>query len=152
MNLSFAALTDRLESKYQELMAMTPSIAEDVPSKTPVGGVYLFSEGGAPLYTGRTKRKIALRIRGHFNSAKDRPFAWLMTRESTKKKATYRKTGSRAELLADPEFFCQYEAAKTRIRKMEVRFVHEPDPVRQALLEVYVAVVSKATYNDFDTH
>jgi hypothetical protein len=152
MDPSFAALTDRLEAKYQALTEMTPSIAERVPSDTPKGGVYLFSENGVPLYAGRTKRKISLRIRGHFSTAKDCPFAWLMSRESTKRKATYRKAGSRAELLADPEFLGHYEAAKTRIRKMDVRYVHEPDPIRQALLEVYVAVVSKAKYNDFDTH
>ena len=38
------------------------------------------------------------------------------------------------------------------LRKMDVRFVGESDPVKQALLEIYVAVVSGAKYNDFDTH
>jgi hypothetical protein len=35
---------------------------------------------------------------------------------------------------------------------MHVQYVHEPDPLRQALLEIYVAVVTGAKYNDFDTH
>ena len=35
---------------------------------------------------------------------------------------------------------------------MNVRYVHEKDPVRQALLEIYVAVATEAKYNDFDTH
>ena len=35
---------------------------------------------------------------------------------------------------------------------MHIRYVHEPDPVRRTLLEIYVAVATKAEYNDFDTH
>ena len=35
---------------------------------------------------------------------------------------------------------------------MHVRYVHEPEPLRQALLEIYVAVVAEAKYNKFDTH
>jgi hypothetical protein len=45
-----------------------------------------------------------------------------------------------------------YESAKRRIRKMQVRYVGEEDPLKQALLEIYVAVSSNAKYNDFDTH
>ena len=35
---------------------------------------------------------------------------------------------------------------------MEVRFVSEPNPNRQALLEVYVTIALRAPYNDFETH
>ena len=42
--------------------------------------------------------------------------------------------------------------AKARIRKMSVRYVHEPEPLRQTLLEIYVAVVAEAKYNDFSPH
>jgi hypothetical protein len=35
---------------------------------------------------------------------------------------------------------------------MDFRFVSEPDPTRQCLLEVYVSVVHSTPYNDFDTH
>ena len=35
---------------------------------------------------------------------------------------------------------------------MQVRYVEEIDPLRQALLEIYVAVVLKTPYNDFNTH
>ena len=33
-----------------------------------------------------------------------------------------------------------------------IRFVEETDPVRQALLEIYVAAVLGTPYNDFDNH
>jgi hypothetical protein len=35
---------------------------------------------------------------------------------------------------------------------MNLRFVEENDPVRQALLEIYVAVTLNTPYNDFDNH
>jgi hypothetical protein len=35
---------------------------------------------------------------------------------------------------------------------MDLRFVEESDPIRQALLEIYSARVLKTPYNDFDNH
>jgi hypothetical protein len=35
---------------------------------------------------------------------------------------------------------------------MEVRFVEEADPLRQALLEVYAAVALQTPHNDFGDH
>jgi hypothetical protein len=152
MNERFRKLVGDLESKCQTLLSMVLVTAERVPNDTPVGGVYLFSEGLSHLYVGRTKRRIALRIRNHFSTARDCSFAWLLAREETGIRAAYRPEGSRKSLLADTAFQAAYERAKNRIRGMDVRYVHEPDPVKQALLEIYVAVASKAKYNNFDVH
>ena len=92
-----------------------------------------------------------MRIRNHFSTAPDCPFAWLLAREATGKAATYRPEGSRKALLADLEFKAEYECAKIRIRGMNVRYVYEPDPVKQALLEIYVAIATEAKHNDFET-
>lgn len=131
---------------------MRPVAARTILKDTSAGGVYLFSDGSTHLYVGRTKRPIAVRIRNHFNTALDCPFAWLLAREATGKKATYKRDGSRKALLADPTFMAEYERAKNQIREMSVRYVHESDPTSQALLEIYVAVATGARYNDFDTH
>lgn len=152
MNKRFCDMVDALHSNYEALIAMDPVPAGEVPKDTPVGGVYLFSEGTTALYVGRTKRQIAVRVRNHFSTAPDCPFAWLLAREATGKKATYSPDGSRRALLADANFKDEYEGAKQRIRAMSVRYVHEPDPTSQALLEIYVAVATAARYNDFDTH
>ena len=66
--------------------------------------------------------------------------------------ATYTREGSRKALLADAAFKAVYESAKNRIQRMNVRYVGESDPVRQALLEIYVALATGARYNDFETH
>lgn len=80
-------------------------------------------------------------------------FAFRLAREATgQTRATYKKEGSRPALMKDPAFVAAFHAAKARIRQMDVRFVEERDPVRQAILEVYVAVVLNTPYNDFDTH
>jgi hypothetical protein len=42
--------------------------------------------------------------------------------------------------------------ANARIRAMEYRYVEETDQNRQALLEIYCAVVLGTPYNDFGTH
>ena len=39
-----------------------------------------------------------------------------------------------------------------RVRKMQVRFVREDDPINQALLEIYVHLTLGTRYNDFDNH
>ena len=153
MNPRFTALLKDLEAKYRELLAMSPVAASNVPSRTPKGGVYLFSEGPVHLYAGRTKRHLHTRIRNQFGSSPDAAsFPWLIAREDTGMRATYKQKGSRKELRSDPKFSKAYDAARTRIRKMSVRYVHEPEPLRQTLLEIYVAVVAEAKYNDFSPH
>ena len=152
MDPAFRVLTDQLDAKFRELIAMPSLVAGDVPDDTPIGGVYLFSENGVPMYAGRTKRRLSVRIRNHFSAAPDCPFAWLLTRETTGLRRTYRKEGSRTDLLSRPEFVRVYQEQKNRIRNMHVRYVGEADPLRQTLLEIYTAVVSRAKHNDFDTH
>lgn len=154
MDDKFATLIENLHKKYAELMSVSPVTIATLPATTPSGGVYLFSEKGRHLYAGRTKRAIGDRLKDHVSSARDCPFAWRLAREETGFTIpNYAKTGNtRKKLLKDPIFNAAYKRAKERIREMEVRFVGESDPLRQALLEIYVAVVSGAKYNDFDTH
>ena len=67
--------------------------------------------------------------------------------------AAYRAgEGSRAGLMLDPKFAAAFNAAKARIRKMDYRYVEEVDQNRQALLEIYCAVVLNTPFNDFGTH
>ena len=67
-------------------------------------------------------------------------------------KASYTASGSRQELEANPVFGEAFVEAKERVTRMQVRYVEEPDPMRQALLEMYVAVALGTPYNSFETH
>jgi len=153
MSPQFSALIEGLNLKYESLMAMIPVTVDTAPNDTPKGGIYLFSNAGGHLYVGRTKRSIRDRLKDHVSTADDCPFAWHLAREATNNMvASYKSHGSRKHLLSQSDFRVAYDRAKQEIRKMEVRYVSEPDPLKQALLEIYVAIVTKAKHNDFDTH
>jgi hypothetical protein len=80
-------------------------------------------------------------------------FAFRLARESTGSVvAAYTASGSRAAFCAQEEFGAAFAQAKERVRRMDVRYVEETDALRQALLEIYVSIVLKTPYNDFDTH
>jgi hypothetical protein len=155
MDARFRSLVESLEPQYQKLVAMPPVRFGALPRSIPERGIYLFSEGASHLYVGRTngiRKRLQnhCRLSGtHFSAT----FAFRIARlETGKLKATYAPTGSRAELVVDPVFGPAFEAAKRRVNVMDIRFVEEPDPVRQALLEIYVAQVLETPFNDFDNH
>lgn len=154
MDSRFARYVENLHEKYKQLMAMEPVTMESPLHNTPEGGVYLFSEGAIHLYVGRSKRQLNKRLRGHIRkSAKDSPLAFKLAREATGQTVTsYSGDYIRAKLLSDPEFIKKYQDAKERIRRMNIRWVHESDPTKQALLEIYVSVALETPYNDFETH
>jgi hypothetical protein len=66
-------------------------------------------------------------------------------------KASYKPEGSRNDLMTRPEFQRAFLDAKERIRRMDIRWLKN-DPVRQALLEIYVSVVLGAQENEFTNH
>ena len=81
-------------------------------------------------------------------------FAFRLAREASGNlQPSYKKgSKSRAGLMLDPAFSSAFDDAKARIRRMEIRCVEESDPIRQCLLEVYVAVTLRTPYNDFRNH
>jgi len=119
----------------------------------PLKGIYLFSIGKKRLYVGRSN---ALRKRYylHFTHPAGATFAFLLARKATGGVRDYRKGGggTRAELMKDPVFKAAFDDARKQMREMDYRCVREDDPTRQALLEIYYAVVLKTEHNDFDNH
>ena len=157
MDNRFRTNVEALHPCFERLTAMAPVTVLTLPPERgmPAQGVYLFSEGEKHLYAGRTKR-LRQRLQEHGRPSSGHntaPFAFLLAREETgRKTATYQTSGSRGELEADPRFAVDFTAAKQRVRAMDIRFVEQTDPLRQALLEIYVAVALQTPYNDFDTH
>ena len=155
MDAKFRSLVEALAPKHEELLGMPPVDFSSLPKSMPDRGVYLFSEGDRHLYVGRTNT-LRKRIANHCRRGADHrkaAFAFRLAREITGNiKASYTLQGSRAELLKDQAFAAAFSSAKARIAGMKLRFVGESDPVRQALLEIYVATVLGTPYNDFDNH
>jgi hypothetical protein len=155
MNDTFRSFIESLEPSYQLLMNMSPVTVAKLPSDVPASGIYLFSEGDQHLYVGRTN-SIRRRLQNHcrpssgHNSA---TFAFRLARQITGQTTpTYTENGSRSFLEADPVFRPVFTAQKERVRNMSVRYVSEPEPMRQALLEMYVSVSLQTPHNDFDNH
>ena len=155
MDQRFRELIGSLEPQFQLLVGMEPVRYGSLPRQMPARGIYLFSEGASHLYIGRTNR-LRQRLQNHCSQSGTHytaTFAFRIARQVTGRvKATYRRTGSREALTADPDFGPAFDAAKRRVAAMDIRYVEERDPTRQALLEIYAATVFRTPYNDFDTH
>ena len=156
MDALFVAHVGALRPKLHDLLAMDPVKPAALPRMMPQAGVYLLSEAGRHLYVGRSN-SIRRRIGRHCRSSATHrmaAFAFRLGREATGKLvATYKKgEGSRSGLMENDDFVSAFTAAKDRISSMDLRFVEESDPVRQALLEIYASVVLATPFNDFDTH
>ena len=155
MNQKFRNLVASLEPKYRVLLEMEPVRFRSLPKEIPERGIYLLSEGGHHLYVGRTNG-IRRRLQNHCRLSGTHytaTFAFRIARQTTgQTKASYAKAGSRDQLSKDPVFGPEFERAKQRVNIMDIRFVEETDAVRQALLEIYVALALETTFNDFDNH
>lgn len=155
MNEIFRLHIESLHNSFENLLNCEPFSFDAIPKILPTSGIYLFTENGKHLYTGRTNG-IRTRLKQHcrpgstHNSA---PFAFRLARESCNiLKATYKKEGSRASLIENPEFSTAFNSAKSRLRTMQIRVVEESNPLRQALLEMYVHISLETPYNDFNNH
>lgn len=115
-------------------------------------GVYVFyGPRGNALYVGRT-RDLFARIRQHSRpSKKDAPFAWLLAREETGLRTTYRTENGRKAMLQKPDFLGAFQRAKNKIASMNVAFVVVQDDTVQYLVEVFATVSLKARFNSFRT-
>jgi hypothetical protein len=155
MNNEFLRKIEKLDPLLHRLVNMVPVKPDRLPRSMPGPGVYVFSEENRHLYVGRSNN-IRARIQRHSRlgaTYRMASFAFHLAREATgQTHATYKTKGSRADLMNDLAFLEAFAQAKARIRNMDVRFVEESDPIQQAILEIYVAFVLEAPYNDFNTH
>jgi hypothetical protein len=155
MNENFKRYVDALHPKFETLVEMEPIRIAALPKEAPQKAVYLFSENGKHLYVGRTNH-LRNRMRQHSIPAAQHNqavFAFRLARVQTgHAPAAYSTIGGRVALCREPEFAAAFVGAKARIRQMDLRFVKEDDPFRQALLEMYVAIALNTPHNDFENH
>jgi hypothetical protein len=156
MDLKFAILVESLAPKLEQLLVSPPLRFGQLPKGMPKSGVYLFSENSRHLYVGRSNG-----LHGRYGrhcrpgaTYRQASFAFQLAREATGRvKPSYKADDDcREALIRDPFFAAAFSTAKERIRTMDFRFVEECDQNRQALLEIYCAVVLGTPYNDFSTH
>ena len=157
MDQKFAALVETLVPKLDQLLKMG--------ARRPMTSSLGACRGAACI---SSRRLGGICMSGRSNSLRSRygrhclphatyqqaAFALLLAREATgRTNASYQaRADSRPGLMLDPVFAAAFVAAKERIRCMEYRYVEETDQNRQALLEIYCAVVLATPYNDFGIH
>jgi predicted GIY-YIG superfamily endonuclease len=155
MDDTFRKYVEALHPTFELLIQMKPVRIAAMPKDAPTKAVYLFSQNGHHLYVGRTSH-LRNRMRQHSIPAAQHNqavFAFRLARQETgRTAAAYSSEGGRVALSKDPAFAQAFAAAKAQIRQMDLRFVEETDPLRQALLEIYAAVALKTPHNDFGTH
>ncbi len=156
MNVIFKQFIEDLEPSFRKLIAMEPVKVASLPVDMPKAGIYLFSEGEKHLYVGRTNN-MRSRLQNHCRPSGrhgSATFAFLLARKLTGQlEAAYKQGEGSRQFLENDEYFKNvFGCQKARVRNMDVRYVSEPDPTRQALLEMYVAVSLQTPHNNFDNH
>lgn len=155
MNENFKRLVESLDPAFQRLINARAYTPRTLPNDLPLAGIYLLSEGDTHLYVGRSNRlrkriQEICRPSANHNTS---PFAFRLAREATGCiEATYMTEGSRSELEKDPQFKKAFASAKARVSRMDARFIEEANPLRQALLQMYVSISLSTPHNDFDNH
>lgn len=148
-----AVLHDRLEV----LVTAAPFTFGDRPrGLTGKKAVYLFCNGDTPFYVGRTKN-LGQRLGQHCNDGSQpnqSSVAFKLACDELKIERQKYAPGQnwKALMTQNSQLDPTFRRHKEAMRAMWIRYVEEPDPVTQALLEIYCAVALKTPHNDFDTH
>ena len=126
------------------------ALGEKLPANA---GVYVFYENCKPKYAGRSD-DLKTRI-GNHKLPGSRPTeaacAVNIVKKHFEEKYPDSKGSSTRELQEYSEFGELFDAAKKRVREMDVRVVEIKDPNEQVIFEVYAHIALNTPYNIFET-
>jgi len=121
-------------------------------ARIPKQGVYAFREDAVTWYVGRTDT-MARRWGHHTHEGSvenQASFAFLLAREEAN--AAGIRAHTRKALAGKAKFTPYFNRAKARVGRMSRHAVEVVHPTKQALFEIYAAVVLRAKYSDFRNH
>jgi predicted GIY-YIG superfamily endonuclease len=148
----FAQIVGRMEDIYGELMDCELVKVTDRRDVKNCPGIYVFFDGDMPIYVGRT-RKLKQRVGQHISGNQNQSsLAFRYARSVTKRKATYRKNGSREALMKDDDFRPVFDEFISRLKQMQFRYVIVEDAATQHIFEIYAALRLQTPMNSFETH
>ena len=116
----------------------------------PNRGVYAVYERYQPMYVDRSNN-LADRLLEHGRASGDSEtatFAFNIAKEQFSV-TTYM---SGKDLQNDEKFQTLFDAAKKRVRRLELRVVGVAHPIEQTILEVYAYVELDTPFNSFESH
>ena len=157
LDAHFHGLISILHQRLEDLLA-GPGFTASAKPRGLKGkcAVYLFSDGPVPFYVGRTKN-LEQRIGNHCNEGSQpnqSSIAFKLACADLKiEREKYAKGQGWKDLMTTySDLASAFSERKRQMGKMQIRYVEETDPVRQALLEIYCAAALNTPHNDFDTH
>lgn len=149
--LEFSSYVARLPDFHRQLLKSPSQPLKPIKGWDGLHAVYVFLEEENVCHVGRT-RNLLRRLRGHLaNSHNSATFAFSQAKRVLGYQATYRKGEGRADLFKNPEFIVEFERQRTRIKKMQFKFLEIKDPVEQYLLELYLALEFNTSLDEFRT-
>ena len=156
MDPKFAALVETLAPKLELLLAIQPVRYGGLPRECrALGSTFSRRAAGTSTLGAQTicaGATAATADQGPPTGRPPLPSSWRGRSPATSRPRIAPGQAAAPGLMLDPAFAAAFVAAKERIRAMEYRYVEEADQNRQALLEIYCAIVLGTPYNDFGTH
>ncbi len=152
VDLKFTRAISTLQAQTEILVSQQPRYFGDYSDRGPQQGVYLFSEGDDHLFVGRTSRlyqRLLNHCRGSAHSNRSSLKLSVMLADAKFAAPASRKT-SWGDIVKDQAFGEAFDKAKTRINKMQIRFIEENDSLSRYLLEAYCALAVEARYSEVD--
>ena len=117
--------------------------------KLPAGkGIYVLYERGRPMYVGPSDN-LADRLLEHGQPSGDSETA-AFALNVAKQEFPGSTSMLRKDLQKDKDFQLLIDAAKERVRRIEVRVVGVVDPIEQTLFEVYAHLEPRTPFNSFE--
>ena len=151
MDQTFEDAVAAVKAGFDRLVRAPAVCVREVPRDAPKKAVYVFYDGEQPLYVGRTNRlpsRMADHVSPHHGKA---AFAFRLARDEFEQANKSART-ARKKLASDADFRHMFKAKCGWVGALTVRYVEEPDPIRQTLLEVYAAMMLKTEHNSLDNH
>jgi hypothetical protein len=157
----YDSVIGQLPDLLKQLLAAPTAKVSDHPLIPEAPGIYLFSEpsqaergGEKAIYVGQT-RKLRSRLKNHTRLGgknNQATFAFLLAK--TDADAAGVNTKQFREILErDRDFIAHFDAAKSRVADMQVRFILLEGAIERSLFEIYAAMaLDTLIYNSFETH
>lgn len=157
----YDSVVAQLPTLLEKLLATPAARVSEHPPIPEAPGIYLFSEpahGDAvrekAIYVGQS-RKLRSRLRNHTRLGgrnNEATFAFLVARTDAEQAGVDTKR-YREILEQDEGFIAHFDAAKSRVAEMQVRFILLDGPIERSLFEIYAAMaLDTLVYNSFETH
>ena len=139
--------------KLFKVLESKPFLTKDKLAGIPEQGIYVFYEDGKAIYVGRSDHlKRRLKEHSRKSSKNSATLAIKMAKKARRNMPTLqseKKEPPLKQLMGNEDFKKEFKYAKCEIAEMKIRCVGIPDPIEQALFEIYAHLELSTEFNEF---